>query len=122
MDDGVHLVPHRSPVATGRRWPGARHRETSFVAAVSGPANLAANVLCAGLDHLYRYVTSELGGFPVIREAEASPDFERMKQTGSLMRAASRLVAHLEPAKKPVIRRGCCPLDRPERFRRHWVA
>lgn len=58
----------------------------------------------------------------MIREVEASPDFERVKQAGSLMRAASRLVAHLEPAKKPVIRRGCCPLDRPGRFRRDWVA
>ena len=58
----------------------------------------------------------------MIRGVKAGPDFERVKRAGGLMRAASRLVAHLEPAKKPPIRRGCCPPDRPGRFRRDRVA
>lgn len=62
------------------------HPETAFVAAVTGPANLAASVLCTGLDHLYRYVTTTIGAIPAVQRVETNLVLERVKRAGSLRR------------------------------------
>jgi DNA-binding Lrp family transcriptional regulator len=72
----------------------ARHAETSFVAAVTGPANLAVNVRCIGLSHLYRYITATLGSISAIQAVETSLVVESLKQAGSLMRGP-RIVSPL---------------------------
>lgn len=66
----------------------ARHPETAFVAAVTGPTNLAASVWCTDLDHLYLYATATLGTIPAIHSVETSLVFERIKQAGSLLPGA----------------------------------
>jgi DNA-binding Lrp family transcriptional regulator len=61
------------------------HAETTFVAAVTGPANLVASTWFNNLDHLYAYVSGTLGGIPAIEAVETSIVFERVKQARSLM-------------------------------------
>ena len=64
----------------------ANHPETAFVAAVTGPVNLAASLLCASLEHLYDYLTTRIAAIPEIHAVETSPILHRVKQAGSLMR------------------------------------
>jgi Lrp/AsnC ligand binding domain len=66
----------------------ARHPETAFIGAVTGPANLFVSVLCTGLDqlYLYLYVTTTLGAIPAIQVVETSLVLGSIKQAGSLVR------------------------------------
>jgi DNA-binding Lrp family transcriptional regulator len=64
----------------------ADHPETAFVAAVTGPVNLAASLLCTNLEHLYVYLTTRIAAIPEIHAVETSPILHRVKQAGSLMR------------------------------------
>jgi hypothetical protein len=64
----------------------ARHPETAFIGAVTGPANLFVSVLCTGLDQLYLYVTTTLGAIPAIQVVETSLVLGSIKQAGSLVR------------------------------------
>ncbi len=64
----------------------ANHPETAFVAAVTGPANLAASLLCTSLEHLYDYLTTRIAAIPAIQSVETSPMLQRVKQAESLMR------------------------------------
>jgi DNA-binding Lrp family transcriptional regulator len=59
---------------------------TGFVAAVTGPANLAATVICRNMAELYSYVSDEIGGIKAIQGAEISPILRRVKQAGSVAR------------------------------------
>lgn len=62
------------------------HPETSFVAAVTGSANLLAAVTCRDSQALYSYVTTKVGALPAIREAEIVPTLRRVKQAGTMVR------------------------------------
>jgi DNA-binding Lrp family transcriptional regulator len=63
----------------------ARHEEVPFVAAITGSANLVANVLCRDSEALYEYVTTKIGAVDGVRHLETSPMLRRVKQAGTLM-------------------------------------
>jgi DNA-binding Lrp family transcriptional regulator len=60
--------------------------QTTFVAAVSGPANLAASVVCRSQAELYGLLTDEIGAIDAVRAAEVSPVIRRVKQAGTVLR------------------------------------
>jgi len=62
------------------------HPETSFAAAVTGAANLMTAVTCRDADALYRYVTTQVGALPAVRQAEVVPVLRRAKQAGTRVR------------------------------------
>jgi DNA-binding Lrp family transcriptional regulator len=63
----------------------AKHAETPFVAALTGPSNVVATVTCRDLDELYRYVTEKVGPIDGVRRLEISPVLRRLKQAGTLV-------------------------------------
>ncbi len=58
----------------------------TFVAAVTGPANLAASMVCRDATEQYRLLTDEIGAIDSIRAAELSPVIRRVKQAGTVLR------------------------------------
>jgi DNA-binding Lrp family transcriptional regulator len=60
-------------------------KQTTFVAAVTGPANLAAALVGRSPTELYDLVTDELGAIESIRSAEVSPLIRRVKQAGTVL-------------------------------------
>ena len=64
----------------------ANQPETAFVAAVTGPVNVAACVFCTSLGHLYEYLTTRIAVAPEVRAVETSPIIYRVKQAGNMMR------------------------------------
>jgi DNA-binding Lrp family transcriptional regulator len=69
-------------------WAGTRLaalEQTTFVAAVTGPANLAATVVGRSATELYEVVTREVGAIDSIRSAEVSPLIRRVKQAGTVL-------------------------------------
>lgn len=78
----------------------ANHPETAFLAAVTGPANLTASLLCKDLEHLYDYLTTRIAAIAAIHSgsrAAAGPSRGR----SALCRAGNRGHA-----------RGACARDR----------
>jgi DNA-binding Lrp family transcriptional regulator len=63
----------------------ATHEEVPFVAAVTGPSNLVATVICRDTEALYQYVATRIGATAGVRELEVSPTLRRVKQAGSRM-------------------------------------
>jgi DNA-binding Lrp family transcriptional regulator len=63
----------------------ARLRQTAFAAAVTGPTNLVASVVCRDSEELYRYVTHEIGALDGVISAEVTPMIRRIKQAGTIM-------------------------------------
>jgi DNA-binding Lrp family transcriptional regulator len=63
----------------------AAHREVPFAAAITGPANLTATVICRDTDDLYEYVTTRVSAIPGVRQLEISPMLRRAKQAGARM-------------------------------------
>lgn len=63
----------------------ARHAEVASVAAVSGPANLMAIVICRDTEHLYDYIAERLAGVDGISSYEVTIRTKRLKQAGSLI-------------------------------------
>lgn len=61
----------------------AAHRETGFVAATTGSANLFAAVTCRTSDDLFRYVTERIGALPGVAQTDLVPYLRRVKQFGS---------------------------------------
>ena len=55
------------------------------MAAVTGPANLVATVICRDTEALYEYVTTKISAVAGVRQLEISPILSRIKQAGSLM-------------------------------------
>jgi DNA-binding Lrp family transcriptional regulator len=70
----------------------ARHDEVASVAAVSGPANLMAVVICHDERHLYRYLADQLATVDHIQAFDVSIRSRRLKQVGSLV-SHGRLVS-----------------------------
>ncbi|MFD8750258.1 Lrp/AsnC family transcriptional regulator [Kitasatospora sp. NPDC059577] len=60
----------------------ATHRELAFVAATTGPSNLAALALCTDPADLHRYVTERLGAVPEITALESAPVLRTLKAAG----------------------------------------
>jgi DNA-binding Lrp family transcriptional regulator len=58
---------------------------TAHVAALSGPSNLTASVVCRDTAELYRFVTDGLGALPGIERTEVSPTMRRVKQASLVM-------------------------------------
>ncbi|MHA7664544.1 Lrp/AsnC family transcriptional regulator [Mycolicibacterium sp. HS_4_1] len=61
------------------------HDEIASVAAVSGPANLMAVVICRDERHLYRYLAEQLATVDHIQAFDVSIRSSRLKQVGSLI-------------------------------------
>jgi DNA-binding Lrp family transcriptional regulator len=59
--------------------------QTTFVAAVSGPANLTASLVCRSEAELYALLTDEVGAIDAVRAAEVSPVIRRIKQAGTVL-------------------------------------
>lgn len=60
-------------------------QQTTFVAAVSGPANLTASLVCRSETELYSLLTGEVGAIDAVRAAEVSPVIRRIKQAGTVL-------------------------------------
>jgi len=82
-----------------------RHRQVAFCGAITGAANLMTALVCRDSADLYRYVTTEVGAIPTIRQVEISPVLRRLKQAGTLM-AGPRLVGEGPPPPRPAGRPG----------------
>jgi DNA-binding Lrp family transcriptional regulator len=59
--------------------------QTTFVAAVSGPANLTASLVCRSATELYSLLTDEIGAIEPIRSAEVTPVIRRIRQAGTVL-------------------------------------
>jgi DNA-binding Lrp family transcriptional regulator len=66
--------------------------ETTYTAAVSGPANLMVTVACQDLADLYTLVTEKIGALSAIRQVEVVPVLRRFKQGGTRL-ADQRLLS-----------------------------
>ncbi|UQX87508.1 Lrp/AsnC family transcriptional regulator [Jatrophihabitans telluris] len=78
----------------------ADHVEVSFVAAVTGAANLMVSVLCHDSEELYAYVTNRIGAIAGVRQAEISValrrvKYERSRVTNERVRSSARAVNRL---------------------------
>lgn len=62
----------------------ARTREAAFAAAITGPQNLTASVVCRDVDALYGFVTDEVGAIPGVQTMEIAPVLRHVKQAGAL--------------------------------------
>ncbi len=62
--------------------------DVTFAAAVTGPHNLTAVVVCRDHSALYRLVTEQVGAVPGIRTLEVSPRTRVVKQAGALVAQA----------------------------------
>ncbi|WP_405863695.1 Lrp/AsnC family transcriptional regulator [Streptomyces sp. NBC_00005] len=63
----------------------ARHEETAFVGAVSGPHNIMAVVICRNSEELYGYLTTRVATIQAIDGYEVSIRVRRLKQAGSVV-------------------------------------
>jgi DNA-binding Lrp family transcriptional regulator len=59
--------------------------QSTFVATVTGPANVAASVVCRNANELYGLLTDEIGALGAIQSAELSPVIRRVKQAGTVL-------------------------------------
>ncbi|MGA4837592.1 Lrp/AsnC family transcriptional regulator [Streptomyces sp. G45] len=62
----------------------ADHPELAYVAAVTGPHNLAAEALCPDPAALHRYLIDKLGTLETIRGLETAPILHTVKAAGPL--------------------------------------
>jgi Lrp/AsnC ligand binding domain len=61
---------------------------TTFVAAVTGPANLTGSVICRSDVELYALLTDEIGSIDGVHTAEISPVIRRIKQAGTVLQGS----------------------------------
>jgi len=59
--------------------------QVAYCAAVTGPTNLVASVVCRDPADLYQFVTRQIGAVRSVRQVEISPTLRRVKQAGTLM-------------------------------------
>jgi DNA-binding Lrp family transcriptional regulator len=81
-------VPPSDLEAVGRRV--AKLERTAYAAAVSGPANLFASVVCRDTTGLYDYLSEEIGAIDAVRSAELSPVLRRVKQGTTIVQGSTR--------------------------------
>jgi DNA-binding Lrp family transcriptional regulator len=63
----------------------AKFPEVAYVAATTGPANLAACAVCRDEEALYEFLTSRVGALPGIARVEISPVIRTVKQASPVM-------------------------------------
>ncbi|MFI5914119.1 Lrp/AsnC family transcriptional regulator [Dactylosporangium sp. NPDC051541] len=63
----------------------ATHPEIGYAAAITGPANISATVICRDLDALYDYLAEQVGSLPGVTGAETSPIVRCLKKAGTLL-------------------------------------
>ncbi|KJS56227.1 AsnC family transcriptional regulator [Streptomyces rubellomurinus subsp. indigoferus] len=68
----------------------ATHRELAFLAATTGPSNLAAIALCTDPADLHRYLTTRLADLPGITALESAPILRTLKSAGPVPPPARR--------------------------------
>jgi DNA-binding Lrp family transcriptional regulator len=69
-------------------WHVAGLAATAYSAAVSGPSNLFASVVCRDTSELYAYLSQEIGAIAAVRATELSPVIRRVKQSGSILQGS----------------------------------
>ena len=63
----------------------ARSTEVAFVAAITGPQNLTASVVCRDVEHLYSFVTTRVGAIAGVQALEVMPVLRHVKQAGTMV-------------------------------------
>ncbi|WP_433220037.1 Lrp/AsnC family transcriptional regulator [Dactylosporangium sp. CS-047395] len=63
----------------------ATHPQIAHAAAITGPANINATVICRDLDELYDYLAEGVGALAGVTGAETSPIVRRLKGAGTLL-------------------------------------
>lgn len=63
----------------------ATHPQVAYAAAITGPATIAASVVCRDLDELYDYIATGIGSLPGVSRAETAPVVRRVKEAGALL-------------------------------------
>jgi DNA-binding Lrp family transcriptional regulator len=58
----------------------AKHPEVAYVTATTGPANLAACVVCRDDEALYEFLTAKVGALPRVERVETAPVIRTVKQ------------------------------------------
>ncbi len=58
----------------------AKHPEVAYVTATTGPANLAACVVCRDEEALYEFLTAKVGALPGVERVETAPVIRTVKQ------------------------------------------
>jgi len=58
----------------------AKHPEVAYVTATTGPANLAACVVCRDDEALYEFLTAKVGALPGVERVETAPVIRTVKQ------------------------------------------
>jgi DNA-binding Lrp family transcriptional regulator len=63
----------------------AGHREIAFAAAITGPTNMFAFVVCPDADALYDYLATRIGALPGVLQVETAPLMRSAKRAGTLL-------------------------------------
>lgn len=58
--------------------------EVPFAAAITGPQNLTASVVCRDVGHLYSFVTTRVGAIAGVQGMEVTPVLRHVKQAGAM--------------------------------------
>ncbi|HUC25839.1 MAG TPA: Lrp/AsnC family transcriptional regulator [Streptosporangiaceae bacterium] len=82
----------------------AQRPEVAFAAAISGPCNLTASVICRDLGHLYQFTTEAVGPLPGVQTLEISPVLRHVKQSGAVL-SGDRLMDAPSPQRTRARRR-----------------
>ena len=63
----------------------AKFPEVAYVSATTGPANLAACVVCRDEESLYEFLTAKVGALPGVERVETAPIIRTVKQASPVM-------------------------------------
>jgi DNA-binding Lrp family transcriptional regulator len=63
----------------------AKFPEIAYVTATTGPANLAACVVCRDEESLYEFLTVKVGALPGVERVETAPIIRTVKQASPIM-------------------------------------
>lgn len=63
----------------------ATHPQIAYAAATTGPANVAASVICRDLHELYEYIAGDIGALAGVTSVETAPVVRRVKSGGTLL-------------------------------------
>ncbi|MGI5184211.1 Lrp/AsnC family transcriptional regulator [Dactylosporangium sp. CA-152071] len=63
----------------------ATHPQIAYAAATTGPANIAASVICRDLNELYEYIAGDIGSLDGVASVETAPVVRRVKAGGTLL-------------------------------------
>jgi len=72
----------------------AKFPEVAYVAATTGPANLAACAVCRDEESLYEFLTAKVGGLPGVERVETAPIIRTVKQASPVAAPGIRTLAN----------------------------